>query len=89
MKITPTMLAVVMPPKSGKKSKITATEPTPATADRDSYKEPSPAERTVSRAHDAKVSATDSWVRGEISNAKHDQIHSRANKVIKAKGCIK
>lgn len=49
-------------------------------------KYPSPADRTVARAHDAKVNATDSWVNGHISTAKHKQIHARADRVIKAKG---
>lgn len=51
-------------------------------------KYPSPAERTVERAHDAKVHATDSWVNGHISSAKHKQIHARADKVIKRKGKV-
>lgn len=45
--------------------------------------EPSPKERIVENAHHAKVHATDSWVRGEISTAKHAQIHKRADSVIK------
>lgn len=49
-------------------------------------KEPSPAQKSVARAHDAKVSATDSWVRGEIDSKKHAEIHKRADKVIACKG---
>lgn len=49
-------------------------------------KVPTPQQRMVERAHDAKVSATDSWVRGDIGSKEHDQIHARANRVIKKKG---
>lgn len=49
-------------------------------------KKPTPEARSVERAHDAKVSATDSWVRGEIDSKKHDAIHKRADSVIKRKG---
>lgn len=52
------------------------------------YKEPSLAERMVSRAHDAKVRATGDWVEGHITTAQHKKIHGRANRVIKAKGQI-
>lgn len=56
---------------------------------KDTYKEPSVADRTVTRAHDAKVHATDSWVRGEITTKKHAEIHKRADHVIKSKGKMK
>lgn len=44
--------------------------------------------RTVSRAHDAKVDATEKWVRGEMSTKKHHEIHARADRVIKGRGRI-
>lgn len=49
-------------------------------------KRPTSAARSVERAHDAKVSATDSWVRGEMTSKKHDEIHKRADHVIKRRG---
>lgn len=81
--ITPTMLAVVMPPKS-KKPRNVAVDKTPDTAS--DYKEPSPAERLVSRAHDSKVRATADWIDGNITSKKHAAIHARADKVLKARG---
>lgn len=42
-------------------------------------------ERVVENAHHAKVHATDSWVRGEITAKKHAEIHKRADSVIKGK----
>lgn len=48
--------------------------------------EPSPADRTVARAHDAKVHATDAWVRGEMTSKEHAAVHKRADSVIKKKG---
>jgi hypothetical protein len=45
-----------------------------------------PESRMVERAHDAKVSATDRWVRGEMSSKAHDAVHKRADQVIKKKG---
>jgi hypothetical protein len=53
------------------------------------YKEPprpTPAQRAVENASHSKVRATENWVDGHISSAKHAQIHARANKVIKSKG---
>lgn len=44
--------------------------------------------RTVQRAHDAKVDATEKWIRGEMTSAKHKEIHSRADRIIKGKGCL-
>lgn len=52
----------------------------------DAYAPPTGPELTVQAAHDEKVHATRKWVAGEISSAKHKQIHARANHVIKAKG---
>lgn len=49
-------------------------------------KKPTTESRMVERAHDAKVSATDAWVRGEIDSKKHDAVHKRADTVIKKKG---
>jgi hypothetical protein len=77
----PVMLAAAI---KTKKSKVTETEPTPA-----DFKEPTPAQRAIRNAHDSKVRATADWVDGHITNSKHDQIHKRANAVIKAKGCVK
>lgn len=48
--------------------------------------EPSTAKRTVESAHDAKVQATGSWIRGHITDAEHRKIHKRADEVIKKKG---
>lgn len=50
------------------------------------HKEPKPHERSMARAHDAKVHATDQWVRGEITSKKHSAIHKRADMVIRKKG---
>lgn len=47
---------------------------------------PTTESRMVERAHDAKVSATDRWVRGEMSSKDHDAVHKRADTVIKKKG---
>jgi hypothetical protein len=80
----PTMIAVAFKDaKPAKKSRVVAVDSTPETA---AYKEPSPSERMVSRAHDAKVRATGDWVEGHITSKKHSEIHKRADKVIKAKG---
>lgn len=49
-------------------------------------KAPTTESRTVERAHDAKVSATDRWVRGEMTSKEHDAVHKRADQVIKKKG---
>lgn len=49
-------------------------------------KKPTPESRMVERAHDAKVSATDQWVRGEMTSKAHDAVHKRADSVIKKKG---
>lgn len=49
-------------------------------------KAPTTESRTVERAHDAKVSATDRWVRGEMTSKEHDAVHKRADSVIKKKG---
>ena len=67
------------------------TGPSPANSDRvmappKKFKEPSPEDRMVDRAHDARVHAVDDWVNGRISTAKHEEIHRRAKKIIKNKG---
>lgn len=49
-------------------------------------KEPTHADRAVENAHHAKVSATDSWVRGEMTSKEHAEVHKRADKVISCKG---
>lgn len=49
-------------------------------------KEPTAESRTVKRAHDSKVRATGDWVDGHITSKKHDEIHRRADMVIKRKG---
>lgn len=49
----------------------------------DEMKEPTPAMRIKHMARDEKVHATRRWVSGEISDAKHNQIHRRANHAIK------
>lgn len=49
-------------------------------------KVPSTQDRMVSRAHDAKVDATDRWVRGEMSGKDHEAVHKKADQVIKCKG---
>lgn len=49
-------------------------------------KEPSTSERMVSNAHDAKVHATDRWVRGEMTSKEHSEVHKKADKVISCKG---
>lgn len=49
-------------------------------------KKPTTESRTVERAHDAKVHATDAWVRGEMTSKEHDAVHKRADSVIKKKG---
>lgn len=52
-------------------------------------KEPSHEDRAVENAHHAKVSATDSWVRGEMNSKEHAAVHKRADVVIKCKGKVK
>jgi len=49
-------------------------------------KEPTPADRSVSHAHDSKVRATADWVDGRITSKEHGEIHKRANLVLKNKG---
>lgn len=49
----------------------------------DEIKEPTPAMRIKRMANDEKVHATRRWVSGEISDAKHKQIHNRAAHAIK------
>lgn len=47
------------------------------------FKEPSPAMKIKRMAGDEKLHATRKWVSGEISTAKHNQIHKRAAHAIK------
>jgi hypothetical protein len=54
-----------------------------------SLKEPSTEDRMVSRAHDAKVDATDRWVRGEMTGKDHEAVHRKADHVIKCRGKLK
>lgn len=49
----------------------------------DEMKAPTPAMRIKSMAHEEKIHATRRWVAGEISDAKHNQIHKRAGEAIK------
>lgn len=46
------------------------------------YKPPTPDQQMKQAATSAKVSAVHSWVRGDISTQKHNQIHARANRVL-------
>jgi hypothetical protein len=77
----PAMLAAAI---KTKKSKVTPTEPTPA-----EYREPTPAQRIVERAHSAKVNAVDNWINGRITSKEHTEIHKKANAVIACKGKVK
>ena len=49
----------------------------------DEMREPTPAMKIKTMAHHEKREATRKWVSGEISDAKHKQIHARANHAIK------
>ena len=71
-------------PRKSKSKKSAEAAPTAMTE----YKPPSPAERTVERAHSAKVNATEDWINGKISGAKHNQVHKRANKILAADGHV-
>jgi hypothetical protein len=46
------------------------------------------ARRMVENAHGSKVRATEAWVNGDMSSQQHAEVHSRANRVIKAKGAL-
>lgn len=46
------------------------------------YKEPSPAEALRDGAHREKRHATESWIRGDMTTAKHNEVHRRADRVI-------
>lgn len=85
MAALPTMIAIALKAPKEKNARVRAVDATPETA---AYKEPSPTERMVSRAHDAKVRATSAWIDGDITSKKHAQIHGRADKVIKSKGKV-
>jgi len=45
-----------------------------------------PMDKVMRHAHQAKVRATRDWIEGSIDSGKHDEIHRRANSVIKTKG---
>lgn len=45
-----------------------------------------PMERVMRYAHEAKVSATRSWIEGHISSKEHDDKHRRANAVLRHGG---
>ncbi len=47
------------------------------------YKPPTAMERIKAHANEAKIHATGQWIRGEITDKKHKQVHSRANHVMK------
>lgn len=49
----------------------------------DEIKQPTPAMKMKEDAHSAKRMATRDWVEGRISTTKHNQIHKRANHVMK------
>lgn len=61
----------------------------PAAQAFEGYKPPSMSERHKENARSAKIMATREWIEGHISTTKHDQIHSRANHVIKHGGRMK
>lgn len=44
----------------------------------------SPMERVQRRAHEAKARATERWIDGGIGSKEHDDIHRRANAVLKS-----
>lgn len=75
---TETLPAMLSALKKDKAAKAPKAAPAPE------YTPPTPAERTIESAHSAKVNATRDWIEGSISTKKHAQIHSRANKVLKA-----
>ncbi len=64
-----------------KKMTVTALVASPPVKE---YVEPTPAERIVDSAHYEKRNATERWIRGDISNEEHTEIHKRANRVIAA-----
>ncbi len=70
-------------PKKGGESAATGGKNTQVGELDDEFKEPSPAMKVKKMAHDEKLHATRRWVSGEISDAKHKQIHNRANHAIK------
>jgi hypothetical protein len=49
----------------------------------DELKEPTPAMKVKRIAHEEKLHATRQWVAGHLSDAKHAQVHRRANHAIK------
>ena len=49
-------------------------------------KAPNWADQVVERAHHSKIMATGDWVEGRITSKRHDEIHKRADHVIKRKG---
>lgn len=70
-------------PKKGGESATTGGPHTQVGELDDEIKEPTPAMKVKTMAHSEKLHATRRWVSGEISDAKHKQIHSRANHAIK------
>lgn len=48
-----------------------------------------PEAQMVERAHDVKMSATESWMRGHITAKERASVHKRCDSVIKAKGRVK
>jgi hypothetical protein len=66
-----------------KKAKAAKAMPIAAPATPAPYKEPSHAEMLKSDMNYSKRNATRNWVEGNISTAKHNQTHARANQVIK------
>ena len=44
----------------------------------------SPAEKVMHSAHRSKIRATERWIEGDMPSEKHDEIHRRANSVLRA-----
>lgn len=70
-------------PKKGGESVATGGKNTQVGELDDEIKAPTPAMRIKNIAKDEKIHATRRWIAGEISNAQHTKIHSRANHAIK------
>ena len=74
---------------SGKKPQLSTENKKAVITNRDatdSYAPPTGPELTVAAAHDEKLHATRKWISGEITNKKHEEVHRRADHVIKKKG---
>lgn len=69
-------------PNATTKGEGSVTEPAQQHGELASSAEPTPMERTMSHARDAKVRATQDWVEGRITSAQHSHVHRRANHVL-------